>query len=100
MKTMKKTVKFGAATLLAITLSSCHIYNKYELPTENDFVKEYATSLEAGKDSVGLPYMTWEEVFTDPILQGYIRKALTTTQTLRMHALMSMLHAHNSRVQN
>lgn len=82
MKTMKKTVKFGAATLLAITLSSCHIYNKYELPTENDFVKEYATSLEAGKDSVGLPYMTWEEVFTDPILQGYIRKALTNNTDL------------------
>ena len=67
---------------LALTLSSCNIYKKYELPTENSYVKTYEESLQAQKDSTSLPYLKWEEVFTDPVLQGYIRTALENNKDL------------------
>lgn len=72
-----------AAVLLAVTMSSCHIYQKYELPTENSYVKEYAESLNSKPDSTTLPFLSWEQVFTDPILQDYIRTALAANTNLK-----------------
>lgn len=63
--------------MLTVALSSCHIYKKYEFPTEeNQFTQDFNKSREAEADSTSLPYLSWEKVFTDPILQGYIRQAL------------------------
>lgn len=69
-------LKYIILGLLAISLSSCHIYQKYELPTENSYVKSFEESLQAEEDTTSLPFLRWEEVFTDPILQGYINTAL------------------------
>lgn len=68
--------------LLAAGLSSCHIYQKFELPVEqNSVVADYSRAIE-NQDSVGLGYIGWEEVFTDPQLQVYIRKALAENVNL------------------
>lgn len=61
---------------MAVLMSSCHIYKAYELPADNSFVKAYEESTEAPADPASLPFLGWEKVFTDPVLQGYIRTAL------------------------
>ncbi len=66
---------------LALMMSSCHIYNKYELPQDNAVAAEYRQAVE-NQDSTGLAYMGWRDIFTDPILQGYIEKALDNNTSL------------------
>lgn len=66
---------------LALTMSSCHIYNKYQLPDDNAAAADYAKAVEQ-QDSTGLAYMGWREIFTDPILQGYIDRALIENTNL------------------
>lgn len=66
---------------LMLSLSSCHIYNKYQLPTDNPVAAEYKQAVESC-DSTGLAFMGWKEIFTDPILQEYIDKALTENTDL------------------
>lgn len=66
---------------LALTMSSCHIYNKYQLPDDNAAAADYAKAVEQ-QDSTGLAYMGWREIFTDPTLQGYIDRALSENTNL------------------
>ncbi len=66
---------------LALTMSSCHIYNKYELPQDNAVAADYRQAVEH-QDSTGLAYMGWRDIFTDPILQGYIEQALANNTSL------------------
>lgn len=73
---MMKILRYILPVIAAITLSGCHIYKKYELPTDNSYVKQYEESLKARVDSTSLPFLSWKEVFTDPLLQGYINRAL------------------------
>lgn len=84
MKTMKTkktmTTLFGTAALL-LSLSSCHIYNKYQLPEDNPVAAQYKQAVEQN-DSTGLAYMGWKDIFKDPILQGYIQKALEENNDL------------------
>lgn len=74
---MKKVIiNSVAAITLAVACSGCHIYNKYELPTDNAVINDYANAAKAEQDSAVLGNLSWEKVFTDPTLQGYIRTAL------------------------
>ncbi len=69
--------------VLAVTMSSCHIYQKYELPVnDNSFVEDFHKAAEQPVDSTSLEYLGWEKVFTDPLLQSYIRQALANNQDL------------------
>lgn len=74
MKQIKLIVAFA---LVSITFSSCQIYKKYQLPEgeDNPIVNDYRNAVE-NNDSTGLAYLGWEKVFTDPLLQKYIRQAL------------------------
>lgn len=69
--------------IVAMTLGSCQIYKKYQLPDneESSMVKAYREAVE-NNDSTGLAYLSWEEVFTDPLLQKYIRQALAQNVNL------------------
>jgi len=80
---MKKLLKYSLMLALPLLMSSCHIYQKYELPAEeNSYVNDYKKATEMAVDSTSLEYLGWEKVFTDPILQGYIRKALENNTNL------------------
>ncbi len=80
MKTaIKKTALF---VMLAVTLGSCNLYKKYELPDDNALVADFRKSAEAQADSTSLPFLGWEEVFTDPKLQNLIRLALANNNDL------------------
>lgn len=84
MKSTETMKKIYLITIAAVSLSmtSCNIYKQYEMPTDNTFVKTYEESLTAAPDSSSLPYLAWEQVFTDPVLQGYIRTALENNKDL------------------
>lgn len=73
---MNKYIKYISVVMLAVLLGSCNIYKKYELPTDNSFVTDYKAALEAQPDSTSLPYLGWEDIFKDPLLQGYINMAI------------------------
>lgn len=65
-------------------LAGCHIYQKYELPTaESPLAAAYGDALEMPADSASLPYLGWEEVFTDTLLQRYISTALANNTDLK-----------------
>lgn len=77
-----RVIKYTAAAVLAIGLTSCGIYKKYELPTDNAVVNDYAKALQAGQDSTALGNLSWRQVFTDPLLQRYIQTALDNNKDL------------------
>ena len=80
---MKKIYRYSAVALFVISLSSCHIYKKYELPKDaSPIVANYADAIEETPDSTTLPYLGWKDIFRDPILQGYIETALNNNKDL------------------
>lgn len=72
----KHIINGAAAVILAFTFSGCHIYNKYELPADNAIVGDYSKAAAASQDPDLLGNLGWQQVFTDPVLQGYINIAL------------------------
>lgn len=76
-----KSLRYIGCFMIAVMLSGCGIYKKYELPIENQYVNRYAESI-AKTDSSSLPYLSWEKVFTDPILADYIRTALAQNKDI------------------
>ena len=80
---MKKLLRIAALALVALSLGGCNIYKKYQLPVEqSEIVENYSKALESPVDSTSLPMLGWEKVFTDPLLQGYIREALNNNTNL------------------
>lgn len=73
---MNKVIKGSLAVVMVATMSSCHIYQKYETPTTTPLTSEYAEAREAEVDSTALGNLSWQEVFTDPLLVSYINQAL------------------------
>ncbi|MDE6227710.1 MAG: TolC family protein [Muribaculaceae bacterium] len=81
---MNKLSICAAGALLAVSLSSCHIYQKYELPADqSQIAADFKKATEAQVDSASLPYLGWEKVFTDPKLQTLIRLALANNKDLK-----------------
>ncbi|MBO4942497.1 MAG: TolC family protein [Muribaculaceae bacterium] len=64
-------------------MSSCHIYKKYETPTDTALTKAYVEVREQPVDSAAFGNLLWEDVFTDPLLVNLINKALTNNTNLR-----------------
>ena len=63
-------------------LSSCHIYNKFHMPEDTNLTKEYVEAKNAEADSKAFGNLRWEEVFTDPLLQDYINRAIANNSNL------------------
>lgn len=76
---------FKGALVLALTLSlsGCHIYQKYETPTDTPLTKSYAEALAQEPDSMAFGNLPWQEVFTDPVLVDLINRALANNTDLR-----------------
>lgn len=80
-----KSTKFVILSLTALMLSSCQIYKKYDFAENTKgsaIAAEYSNAVEAAPDSTSLPYLSWQQIFTDPILQGYINRALESNKNL------------------
>lgn len=79
---MNNLVKGALCALMAVSFSSCHIYQKYELPTDTPVAADFKKAMEMRADSTQLPYLGWEKVFTDPKLQDLIRLAIANNKDL------------------
>ena len=86
---MKKNILY--IVLLAVIVSSCHIYKPYKRPDVNtagvyrDPVS--ATDTLAVSDTTNMGNLPWEQVFTDPQLQQLIRQGLENNSDLKTAAL-------------
>ena len=67
---------------LVFIMSSCHLYQKYELPKDTPIVSDYAAAQEMQVDSSQLGYQNWRDIFNDPFLRNYIRTALENNKDL------------------
>lgn len=80
---MQKFQKLALGIITAVSFSSCHLYQKYELPTDaGPQVDAYAQAMDMPVDSTTLPYMGWEKIFQDPKLQVLISTALENNKDL------------------
>lgn len=68
--------------VLSATMTSCHIYKGFELPKDGS-AGEYAKAKEQPVDSTALGNISWEEMFTDPQLQMFIRTALENNTNVK-----------------
>ena len=80
---MNIAIKGTLILTLAAGLSSCHIYQKYETPTNTPLTKSYAEALAEEVDTTAFGNLPWQEVFTDPMLVDLINRALENNTNLR-----------------
>ncbi|MDR6922467.1 efflux transporter outer membrane subunit [Chryseobacterium sp. 2987] len=81
-----KGITFSAVILGAIT--SCMARKEYERPKNVVDEKLFRTDM-LPSDSTTIANVSWKEIFTDPVLQGHISKALENNLDIRI-ALQSI----------
>lgn len=77
-----KIYKIALLAIAATVMQSCFVAKKYdrpELKTENLYRTEVVAT-----DSASLANVSWDKVFTDPILQGHIKKGLQNNLDIRI----------------
>lgn len=84
-----KGITFSVAILAAV--SSCMARKEYERPKNVVDEKLFRTDM-LPSDSISMADVSWKEIFTDPILQGHISKALENNLDIRI-ALQSITSA-------
>ncbi len=78
-----KFSRIALAVAFATAMGSCGIYTSYKTPESTPMTKAYAEARELPVDSAAFGNLLWEDVFTDPILAGYIREALQNNVNLQ-----------------
>lgn len=76
-------VRAAAVAVCVASLSSCHIYKKFDMPTDTQLTSDYVQAKENGIDSTSLGNLLWQEVFTDPQLYALIQRALDANTDLQ-----------------
>lgn len=87
-----KVYRVALLVLVAGVLHSCFVAKNYERPqvkTDNLYRTE-----EALTDSTSLGNLSWDKLFTDPILQGHINKGLKSNLDIRI--AMETINAANA----
>lgn len=77
-----KLTKIAVLVVTATVMQSCFVakdYKRPELKTENLYRNEIVSN-----DTVSLANVAWENVFTDPLLQGYIKKGLENNLDIKI----------------
>lgn len=77
-----KLTKIAVLVVTATVMQSCFVakeYDRPELKTENLYRNEIIST-----DTVSLANVAWENVFTDPLLQGYIKKGLENNLDIKI----------------
>ena len=82
---MKKyfNIKILSVFFSAFVLTSCMTREKYERPKEAINENLFRTDL-LPKDSTSMATVSWKEIFTDPVLQKHISKALENNLDVRV----------------
>lgn len=77
-----KLTKIAVLVATVTVMQSCFVakeYDRPELKTENLYRNQIVSS-----DTVSLANVAWENVFTDPLLQGYIKKGLENNLDIKI----------------
>lgn len=77
-----KIYKISLLVLASVVMQSCFVAKKYDRPemkTEDLYRTEVVST-----DSTSLANVSWDKVFTDPILQGHIKKGLQNNLDIRI----------------
>lgn len=69
-------VNAGVALMVFMTVSSCGLYKKYERAEMNFVDSLYRRMETAPGDTVSTASVSWDKMFTDPLLQEWIRLGL------------------------
>lgn len=77
-----KIYKIGLLVFAAAVMQSCFVAKKYERP-ELKTEELYRTEV-VSADSTSLANVSWDKIFTDPILQDYIKKGLQNNLDIRI----------------
>jgi len=78
-----KNILVGVAVAVAVAgLTSCHIYKKFEMPQDDPVTKEYSEAVRSEVDSAAFGNLSWQQVFTDPVLADLIQRALDNNVNL------------------
>ncbi len=67
---------------LTASMSSCHIYKKYQTPQTSALTRAYVEARQQPTDSAAFGNLLWENVFTDPLLVDFINRALENNKDL------------------
>lgn len=75
---MKKStlINLMVSALVLPALSSCHIYKKFDMPSDDDLQAAYVQAKQEQIDNDNLGNLPWQQVFTDPMLVDLINRAL------------------------
>lgn len=75
-----KTLVAGVVAIAIIpALTGCHIYNKFDMAKQtgdDPLLQEYVKAADQTAAEGALGTLSWQTVYTDPVLQGYIQRAL------------------------
>ncbi|RBN51504.1 efflux transporter outer membrane subunit [Flavobacterium psychrolimnae] len=77
-----KLAKIAVLVVTATVMQSCFVAKEYERPelkTENLYRNEIVST-----DTISLANVAWENVFTDPLLQEYIKKGLENNLDIKI----------------
>lgn len=77
-----KITKAAFVAMALLPMGACHIYNKFEMPKDSDLAQEYVEATEAEVDSLAFGNLSWQQVFTDPMLVDLINQALENNTNL------------------
>ena len=81
---MKQTLyKIILVITAALSLASCGIYKQYERP-DISFADSLYRRLPAQSDTTNIAMLRWDELFTDPILQEWIRIGVENNTNLKV----------------
>jgi outer membrane protein, multidrug efflux system len=88
--------KITVLALTATVMQSCFVakdYKRPDLKTDNLYRSEKVST-----DTLSLANVSWDKIFTDPILQGYIKKGLESNLDIRI-AMQNLAAAQASMLQ-
>lgn len=84
MKNLSIIIKGTAFSVLtAVAITSCHVRKEYERPATVVDEKLFRTDM-LPQDSTSTANVSWKEIFTDPVLQKHISKALENNLDIRI----------------
>lgn len=80
---LSRVIKFSGVLLMPFLLVSCFSAKIYDRPENEVLDAQYFRTDSLQKDSVSLASVSWKELFTDPMLQGYIEEGLQNNIDIR-----------------
>lgn len=80
---MKKILIYSLLTAGAFSMQSCFVAKQYNQPEDLITEASFRTD-QLSTDSLSIAALAWKDLFTDPLLDGYIETALSNNMDIRI----------------